>query len=181
MSQTESLPSCVSFNNYKARLLYYGGQRQWRVNYCDTYAPIVSWSSIRILENIEKYHNFHIKSVNFIQVYSWMELKSTIFFRSHLDVKLVVGNEELVIQLTRTLYGLKDLGWSLYEHVTDWLNAIWFILNEIDPCILLIKCIAIIVLYIDDCIIISHNTADTNTIYRELDIGYYKLPEKGPL
>eukprot|EP00957_Ditylum_brightwellii_P032649 2475082-Ditylum_brightwellii.AAC.1 len=34
---------------YKARLNVHGGQQQYRINYVDTYAPVVTWSSVRLI------------------------------------------------------------------------------------------------------------------------------------
>ena len=82
-----------SLNKYKARLCCHGGQQQWGINYWDTYAPVVSWSSIRILMTIAKLHNMHTKSVDFVQAYPQAELKSTIFLRSPPGVELATDNE----------------------------------------------------------------------------------------
>ena len=46
---------------YKARLCCHGGQQQWGINFWDTYAPVVSWSSIRILLIMANLHNLHTK------------------------------------------------------------------------------------------------------------------------
>ena len=169
-----------SLNKYKARLCCHGGQQQWGVNYWDTYAPVVSWSSIRILMTIAKLHNFHTKSVDFLQAYPQAELKSTIFLRSPPGVELATNNEEMVLQLIRNLYGLKDAGRTWYEHLTDGLDAMGFIPTESDPCIL-INGTDIIVLYVDDCIIISRTKAEADKIYQELERRKYKLTDEGTL
>ena len=86
-----------TLNKYKARLCCHGGQQQWGINYWDTYAPVVSWSSLRILMTISKLHNLHTKSVDFVQAYPQAELKSTIFLRSTPGVELATYNEEMVL------------------------------------------------------------------------------------
>ena len=169
-----------SLNKYKARLCCHGGQQQWGVNYWDTYAPVVSWSSIRILMTIAKLHNFHTKSVDFVQAYPQAELKSTIFLRSPPGVELATDNEEMVLQLIRNLYGLKDAGRTWYEHLTDGLDAMGFIPTASDPCIL-INGTDIIILYVDDCVIISRTKADADKIYKELERRKFKLTDEATL
>ena len=58
-----------SFNKFRARLCCHGVQQQWGLNYWDTYAHVVLWSSIRILLTIAKLHNLHTKSVDCVQAY----------------------------------------------------------------------------------------------------------------
>ena len=129
---------------------------------------------------IAKLHNFHTKSVDFVQAYPQAELKSTIFLRSPPGVELATDNEEMVLQLIRNLYGLKDAGRTWYEHLTDGLDAMGFIPTESDPCIL-INGTDIIVLYVDDCIIISRTKAEADKIYAVLERRKYKLTDEGTL
>lgn len=68
-----------SLRKHKARLCCHGGQQQWGLNHWDTYAPVVSWFSIRILLVLSKLHNLHTKSVAFVQAYPQAMIKSTIF------------------------------------------------------------------------------------------------------
>ena len=58
-----------TLDKHKARLCCHGGQQQWGVNYWDTYAPVVSWSSVRTLMTLSRLHNLHTKYVDFAQAY----------------------------------------------------------------------------------------------------------------
>ena len=138
------------------------------VNYWDTYAPVVSWSSIRILMTIAKLHNLHTKSIDFVQAYPQAELKSTIFLRSPPGVELATESEEMVLKLIRNLYGLKDAGRTWYEYLTDGLDAMGFTPTESDPCIF-IRGTDMIGLYVDDCIIIFQTKSDADRIYQDLE------------
>jgi hypothetical protein len=115
-----------SLKKYKARLCCHGGQQQFGLNYWDTYAPVVSWSSIRIIIIISKLHRLHTKSVDFVQAYPQAPVKSIIFLRTPPGVELVKQNGEVVLKLIRNLYGLKDAGRTWHQHLTDGLRAIGF-------------------------------------------------------
>ena len=117
---------------------------------------------------IAKLYNFHTKSVDFVQAYPQAELKHTIFLRPPPGVDLATDKEEMVLRLIRNLYGLKDAGRPWYEHLKEDLDAMEFIPTENNPCIL-INGIDIIVLYVDDCIIISQTKADADKIYKEIE------------
>ena len=82
-----------TFHKHKARLCCHGGQQQWGLNYWDTYAPVVSWSSIRILMTLSKLHGMHMKSIDFVQAYPQADIKSTIYLKSPQGIELTKGNE----------------------------------------------------------------------------------------
>ena len=41
-------------NEYKARSCAYGGMQTWRVNYCKSYASMVTWISVGFVRIIEE-------------------------------------------------------------------------------------------------------------------------------
>ena len=45
-----------SLNKHKARLCAHGGQQTWFQDYWDTYAPVVTWASVRLLLIVAKIH-----------------------------------------------------------------------------------------------------------------------------
>ena len=94
---------------HKARLCCHGGQQEWGINYWDTYSPVVSWSSVRILLTLSKLHNLHTKSIDFVQAFPQAKVKSMIFLKTPAGVELT-GNEESMLRLIKNLYGLKDAG-----------------------------------------------------------------------
>ena len=86
----------------------------------------------------------------------------------------------MVLKLIWNLYGLKDTGRTWYEHLTDGLEAMGFTPTESDPCIF-IRGTDIMVLYVDDCIIISRTKADADRVYEDLERRKYKLTDKWTL
>ena len=107
-----------SLDKHKARLCCHGGQQQHGVNYWDTYAPVVSWSSVRILMTIAKLHNLHTKSVDFVQAYPQANIKTPIYLHHPVGVVLNNSKGDVVLRLVKNLYGLKDAGLTWFEHLT---------------------------------------------------------------
>ena len=133
---------------YKARLCCHGGQQQWGINYWDTYAPVVSWSSIRILMTLAELHNFHTKSADFVQAFPQAKVKSTIFLKTPDGVEFKHG-DEVVLKLIKNLYGLKDAGLTWYEHLCEGLRHMNFKSTLSDPCIFT-RGNSMIIIYVDD-------------------------------
>ena len=169
-----------SFNKCKARLCCHGGQQQWGVNYWDTYAPVVSWSSVRILLTLAKLHNFHTKSVDFVQAYPQANIKYPIYLKPPAGIVLNDNNGQLVLKLLKNLYGLKDAGRTWFEHLSYGLIDMGFKATSSDPCIF-IRNSDIIILYVDDCVIISKTEREAEHIFSELENRKYKLTDEGSM
>jgi hypothetical protein len=52
--------------NHKARLPAHRGQQEYGVNYWETYAPVVSWSSIRFFLSISRLSGWHTQQIDFV-------------------------------------------------------------------------------------------------------------------
>ena len=97
-----------SLSKYKARLCVHGGQEQHGIHFWDTFAPVVSWMSVRTLLVLSKIHNLHTKSIDFVQAYPQADIKVTIYLHTPQGVSFGDKHQDVVLQLKKNLYGLKD-------------------------------------------------------------------------
>ena len=164
---------------YKARLCCHGGQQQWGVNYWDTYSPVVSWSSIRILMTLLHLYRFHTKSVDFVQAFPQANIKSTIYLKTPAGVEFPL-EDQVVLKLLKNLYGLKDAGLTWFEHLSSGLEAMNFKSSLSDPCIF-IRNTDIIIVYVDDCCIISKTEEKAIEIFEEIKSKGYKMTDEGTM
>ena len=169
-----------SFKKCKARLCCHGGQQQWGVNYWDTYAPVVSWSSVRILLTLAKLHNLHTQSIDFVQAYPQAEVKHPIYLKTPAGVVLNDNGGQLVLKLLKNLYGLRDAGLTWFQHLTEGLTSMGFTATSSDPCIFT-RGSDIIILYVDDCVIISRTKKQTEAIYKQLEDRKFKVTDEGTM
>ena len=169
-----------TLNKHKARLCCHGGQQQWGVNYWDTYAPVVTWSSIRILMTIAHLNKLHTKSMDFIQAYPQAKSKTTIYLKTPQGIELSSDGGESVLKLERNLYGLRDAGRTWFEHLTNKLEGMGFVATASDPCIYT-RGTNIIVLYVDDCIILSRTKAEANQLFKEIENQGFAVTDEGTM
>ena len=87
---------------------------------------------------------------------------------------------DVVLKLLKNLYGLKDAGLTWFEHLSQGLNELGFKPTDSDPCILL-KGSYLIVLYVDDCIIMSKSKAEADKIFNDLKNKGYKMTDEGTM
>ena len=157
-----------TFNKCKSKLCCHGGQKQWGVNYWENYATVVSWSSVRILMTLAKLYNLHTKSVDFIQAYPQVAVKSSIYLFPPTGVILIHKNNTLVLKLLKNLYGLKDAGRTWLKYLTNGLLSMILVATSSDPCIFT-KGTNVIILYVNDCIIMSRTNKYADEIFAELE------------
>ena len=170
-----------TLDKHKARLCCHGGQQEWGITYWDTYAPVVSWSSVRILMTLANLHALHTKAVDFIQAYPQAKIKAIIFLKTPPGVTLQSeGGQDMVLLLLKNLYGLKDAGLTWYEHLTSGLTNIGFIPTRSDPCVYT-RGTNIIIMYVDDCVIISKSEGEANKIMEEVKQQGLKLTDEGSM
>ena len=54
---------------FKARLCVRGDLQTFGVNYWETYAPVVSWTTVRLLTVLALVHDLHSKQVDYVNAY----------------------------------------------------------------------------------------------------------------
>ena len=95
---------------YKARLCAHNGM-QWRVDYWETYAPVVIWISVRALLAIAKIYNLPSCSIDFVLAFPQAELRKEIYMEIPAGMMLETGDiKEKVLKLQKSFYGLKSAG-----------------------------------------------------------------------
>ena len=169
-----------TLSKHKARLCCHGGQQQWGVNYWDTYSPVVTWSSIRILMTLANLHGLHTKSIDFVQAYPQAKAKTTIYLKTPAGVELDSDKGDSVLKLERNLYGLKDAGRTWFEYLTNKLETIGFVATESDPCVYT-RGRDIIILYVDDCILICKTKTEAERLYKQIQQQGFTTTDEGSM
>lgn len=131
----------------KARINVHGGHQQLGVNYWETYAPVVNWSTVRLTFILSLLKGFHAKQVDFIQAFTQAPLDCPIYMEIPagfhvIDGKLQFAGEHIkqtdktyVLQLLKNMYGLKQAGHNWYKHLTDDLLQLGFHQSKVDKCL----------------------------------------------
>jgi hypothetical protein len=93
-----------SLNKYKARLCVNGSRKIQGIYYTESFAPVVQWSTIRMLNTLTAMHNLKGKQIDFTQALPQEKLKEDIYLR--FPVGFGHKYEELALKLKRNLYRL---------------------------------------------------------------------------
>ena len=142
---------------YKSRLCAHGGMQQWGVDYWETYAPVVDWLSVRALLILSVLHGYHSRSIDFVLAFPQAKLDCDVFMEIPAGMNHGEGSRnQYVLKLEKNLYGLKNAACNWFEMLSKGLTGpkLRFKSSEVDPCVFFRKN-AIILTYVDDCIIFS--------------------------
>ncbi len=176
-----------SILKYKARLCAHGGMQSWGIDYWETFAPVVNWMSVRFLLTIAKIHHLDTKAIDFVLAFPqakldipvYMEIPAGMILRG---VPLKNQRKLYVLCLNKLLYGLKQASANWYEMLKKGLMDRGFSPSQVDSCVFIRKD-AIILVYVDDCIIISPKSSVVMQFIQSLKDGpeHFNFTEEGSL
>ena len=130
---------------YKARLCAHGGQTMQGIHHTNTFAPVVSWTTMRFLLILSLVHNWHTRQIDFALAYPQAKVSHDIFMhiperfgakRKALQLDKANRNpfkEKHKLKLLQNLCGLKDAGAAWFSHLRDGLLKRKFIPKRSGP------------------------------------------------
>jgi Reverse transcriptase (RNA-dependent DNA polymerase) len=146
---------------WKARLNVDGSKQQAGIDYDQTYAPVTSWVSVRLILILAVLQGWMTKQLDFVQAYPQAPVEQDLY----IDVQkgCNIGREDTskwALQVLKSIYGQKQAGkvWHDYliQRLTKESNFAQCIM---DPCILW-RGKVIIINYLDYTIITGPNAKD---------------------
>lgn len=142
---------------HRARWCLRGDQQEEGVDYFESYAPVVSWVSVRLMFIMCIIAGLVVVQVDYTNAFAQAILKEEVY------AELPQGFERsgYVLKLIRSLYGLVQAPRTFYEYLSDNLKKFGFV-NEknIDPCLWInIKLGIICLVYVDDCLFFAKSKA----------------------
>lgn len=163
-----------TLNKHKARLCAQGGIQQWGVNYWETYSPVVNWISMRLLLSIAIMNDLPTTAIDFVLAFPQADLglEEQVFMEIPIGMEIPGHDSNShVLKLKKNLYGLKQASLNWFTYLKEGLGEIGFTQSEVDPCIFY-QNDAILLVYVDDCIILSKEAIVVDKIVESLSKGF---------
>lgn len=145
---------CNKRNNiYKARLVVRGFEQKPGIDYFETYAPVISKSSLRLVLAFIIQKNLKIYALDVKTAFLNGDLQETIYMEQPIGFNNNSGN---VCKLLKSLYGLKQVPRQWFKKFTDFIIRLNFQQLNCEACIFVRRskqCKIVIVLYVDDLLV----------------------------
>jgi hypothetical protein len=136
---------------FKARFCARGDKQIEGVDFFDKYAPVVSWSTVRLMLCLATNLGWKTKQVDFSNAFVQAQLKEDVFLTLPACFELPGGEDtrDYVMKLNRSLYGLVQSPINWYSHLKDALEDVGFEKSDHDPCLFYGRGMVLLV-YVDD-------------------------------
>jgi len=166
---------------YKARLNVHGGQQEYAVNYYETYAPVVTWPSIRTLLTLSIIHRWHTRQVDFVLAYPQAPIEFDMYMELPKGIETKFGNGRThVLKLKKNLYGQKQAGRVWNQHLVKGLTDIGFKPSDADDCVFY-RGKTIFAFYVDDGYFTAPKAKDIDQAIKDLANAGFDIEDKGSL
>jgi hypothetical protein len=162
---TKILPSTWTFRKkrhpdgtikkLKARFCARGDKQVPGIDYFESYAPVVSWSTVRLMLIFGLAFKLKTQQVDYVNAFAQGDLQEQV----HLELPQgfqVPDNKDYVLRLRKSLYGLVQSPRAFFIKLSNALKSRNFQQSKLDPCLFMHKKIICIV-YVDDCIFFAKN------------------------
>jgi hypothetical protein len=168
---------------YKAHLIAQGCAQRFRLNYEETFSPVVRFQSIRSMVALGAQHKLKLQQMDVSTAFLHGELTEEVYMRQP-EGFIEPGKEHLVCRLKRSIYGLKQAP-RCWNHVLDGqLKKMGFNQGSSDPC--LYVCLDsegvtfLVAVYVDDIVLGGKSETKMNAVKEELSQNF-EMKDLGPL
>jgi hypothetical protein len=146
------------------------GSRQIQgIDYTESFAPVVQWSTIRMVNTLAAMHNLKGKHINFTQAFPQAKLKEDMYLR--FPAGFEHKNEKWALKLKHNLYGLVQASRNWFLKLSAIYERLGFKQSKSNPCLFIRKEI-IIVIYTDNCLLYARDTKEKESLVNTLRDNY---------
>jgi len=133
---------------YKARFCVRGDRQIFGLDFEETYAPVVQWSTVRLMLSLSLSLGLKMKQVDYSNAFVQVNIDKEVFCELPQEF-LGTEEEQYVLKLKKSLYGLKQAPRLWFKTLEKSLHDRGFRSSAIDPCLFL-KEDLIALVYVDD-------------------------------
>jgi hypothetical protein len=159
-----------AIKKYKARLNIDGSRMRHGVHYDETYSPVASWNSVRMLLTLTAVHNWHTKQIDYVQAFAQAPVERTLYMKVPAGIEVENGTnaKDYVLRIHRNIYGQKQAGRVWNKYLTNKLiKDLGFKQSQVDECVFY-RGKTLYVLYTDDSLLAGPDKNEIDQIIEEL-------------
>ena len=160
---------------YKARLVVKGFNQKKGIDFEEIFSLVVKMSSIRVALGLAARLNLEVEKLDVKAALLHGELEEEIYMQQPEGFE-VKGKEHLVCKLKKSLYELKQVPRQWYKKFDSFMMSHGYIKTSSDHCVLTRKFsnddFIILLLYVDDMLIIGHDSSKIDRLKRELSKSF---------
>ena len=165
---------------YKARLNIDGSRMIKGKHYDQTYSPVASWNSIRLLLTMVATQNWKTRQLDYVLAFPQAPVQRDLYMQIPKGIVLEGAEKgEYVLKLKRNVCGQKDAGRVWFQYLRNKLvNEVGFEQSKIDECVFY-RGKTMCVLHTDDSLIAGPDDAEIEQIIKDLKAANLGITVEG--
>ena len=133
----------------------------------ETYAPVVSWTTIRLLMILSIILNLATKQVDYVLAFVQAPINEDVYVGLPQGYDKLGFSPDTVLKLNRSLYGLKQSPKNFFQHLKGNLETCGFKQSHVDPCLFIHKRV-ICLTYVDDCLFYARTDEEIDRMLEQI-------------
>jgi hypothetical protein len=107
------------------------------IHYTETYVPVATWDSIRLLLTLTAVHGWHTKTMDYVLTHTQAPVEKDLYMIIPKGFEVYKGpSGKYVLKLHKNVYGQKQAGRAWNKSLVDKLvNKLRFKQSKIDECV----------------------------------------------
>jgi Reverse transcriptase (RNA-dependent DNA polymerase) len=147
----------------KARFCARGFEQTEGVDYDETYAPVVNWTTVRFLLMMSILLGLETRQVDYVAAFVQADIDMDVY----VEMPRGFAQPGKVLKLMKSLYGLRQSPRNYFNHLSAKLTKLGFVPSDADPCLFVSdKCICLV--YVDDTLFFARSQTDIDEIVQGL-------------
>jgi hypothetical protein len=147
----------------KARFCARGYEQIEGVDYYETFAPVVNWTTVRFLLMMSILLGLETKQVDCVAAFVQADIDITVF----VEMPKGFAQPGKVLKLRKSLYGLKQSPRNHFNNLSSKLEALGIESCETDAC-LVVSSTCICFVYVDDTLLFARSQSDIEAVVQGL-------------
>ena len=157
-------------SKYKARFCVRGDMQTEGEDFFESYAPVVQWSTVRLMLILSMVYGMDTRQVDYVNAFAQAYLDEEVYIEIPRGYKHANEDEECVLKLNKSLYGLQQAPIAFFKLLRDTLvhKHGFKQMTNLDPC-LFVRPDMICLCYVDDCLWFSLEPKNMDKVIDEID------------
>ena len=168
---------------FKARVCARGDQDTYEIDYSETFAPTLRYTTLRVLQSIACSFDLEIEQFDVVIAFLKAHVDYDIYMCSPHGLKVISPNGvKLVCKFNKSLYGVKQAPRSWQSLLSSWLVSCGFRQSKTDPSLYTMihdGHLFALAVYVDDCLLIGKQSKML-TLLRHDFSSRFKIEDLGP-
>ena len=171
-----------AIKKYKACLNIDGSRMIKGIDYDETYAPVASWKTIRMILIMATMNNWHTRQLDYVLAFPQAPAERDLYMEIPKGFTIDEGrSDDYALQIHKNIYGQKQAGrvWNQYL-VNKLTKELGFRQSKMDEC-LFYRGSVFYALYTDDSILAGPDKAEIDDIIKQMETIGLNVTDEGSL